>query len=45
MKAATSGNDPQAAQARATQDFAQSWAESNGTNADAVLNTIKENGL
>jgi hypothetical protein len=45
MKAATSGNDPQAAQTRATQTFAESWATSNNTTPDAVMSTIKDNGL
>lgn len=45
MKAATSGSDPQAANARATEAFAETWAKDNGTTADAVRSTIEENGL
>lgn len=45
MKAATSGSDPQAAQARASKDFAATWAKDHNTTADAVAETIKENGL
>ncbi|MGP9633811.1 hypothetical protein ACT3R7_12160 [Halomonas sp. AOP43-A1-21] len=45
MKAATSGSDPQAANTRATQAFAESWASSNNTTADAVMGIIKDNGL
>lgn len=45
MKAATDGGDPQAAQSRATEAFATSWAKDNDTSADAVMSTIQENGL
>lgn len=45
MKAATSGSDPQAANSRATQTFAESWASSNSTTPEAVMATIEDNGL